>query len=586
MRSLLSLSATRSRRGLAVLAAVLATLTTGCEFITGVPKVVSVDVSLSPNDSLPARAQGQAIAAVHGKGDRNLTNSSKISIGFESSNPAVATVNASSGALTTVSEGTTIITATARGVKGSATLVVTQEIPVRVDAPPPTVHLNERVQLVITPIGATGQALGKRAVTITSTNTNVVTVETDNTTTGTFVKGVTVGQATVTGSVQGVPFNTVITVQPPSVAKVTGALQKGKNELLETESNQIAVSLFAADNAPISTAGQTITYSSNDQTVATVNPQSGVVTGVRQGTTTIDIAVAGTSARGSVAITVLPIPAKEIRFGNRAPFIRLGSNGTGVPSSRVAVPADSLGRAILNRQVQYKSTDPSVFSVTSLGTVVGQKLGQALLIASVDNGAVADTIKLTVTPVPIAVVQVLPIQANITAGQTQRFTATLTDSLGVTVSGRPITWTSSNSVAVPVDQTGLVTGVSAATAVISAITDAVPGLPGSQIGQAQVLVLPIPIATIDVQPTTVTLSLRSSPATVVSVTPRDANGAALFGRTANISVQSDDPSVASGDAQGNIRGFKQGTAKLTYQALDQNLQPQGQPTVVIVTVTQ
>jgi len=581
MRSLVPLPATWARRGLAAIGVAMLALTTGCDFILGVPSVTRVDVALSPSDTLKAQTAGQATATVF-DGSKIITNNTKITVGYASSNSAIATVNPSTGVITAIAPGTTIISATAHGKKGERTLTVTPEPVKNVVVTPPTLFLNGHVQLVITALGVNGNNLGARQATVASGNSNVVVVErTDTTTNGVFLRAVNVGATVITGTVEGVPFSVPVTVQPPQVGCVKGALQKGSNTLLETESNQIAVQLFAADcTTPVPTAGQTISFVSNDQTVATVNPQTGVVTGVRQGGTTVDISVVGTTAKGGVPITVLPIPAVEIKFGIRAPFIRLGSNGLGVPSSRVAVPADSLGRQITNRTVSYRSTDPSVFTVSSLGTVVGQKLGTALLIASADNGKVADTLNLTVTPVPITGIRVSPQSVNISAGQTQQFTATLTDSLGVTVTGRTVTWQSSNPVAIPIDATGKATGVSNAggTATITAVTDVVPGQPAQIAGQASILVTPTPIATIDVQPITVNISLRTANGTTISVIPRDAAGNALIGRTGSIVPTSDNPAVANSDASGNVRAFTQGVAHITFQAYDLNQQPQGAPT--------
>ena len=563
--------ATPVRRGLVVLSAALLALTTGCNFILGVPEVTSVDVNLQPKDSIAVGGTTNAVVTVHGSGGKILNIAgTKLTVAFASNNPSVAVVNSTTGVITAAGEGTATISATVRSHTGTTTVVVTPEVPVRVDPQPPTLVLGSgRVQLVITAIGQSGQSLGKRPVTVNSSNTNIVTVETDGTTTGTYLRPVSVGTAQITGNVQGVSFGVNVTVQPQPPARITGQLQKGSNSLLVGESNQVAVSLFAADNSPISTANQSIGFLSEDQTVAAVSP-TGVVTGITPGTTVIDILVTGTTARGFVTITVQPKPARQVIIQNRSPFIRLGSNGTGVPSTRAAVALDSVGQTIPNRLISYRSTDPSVFLVGPLGVVTGQKLGNAKLIASADNGAVADTVALTVTEVPIVNVTVTPLQVpGILPGATQQFTAALTDSLGVTVAGRPVQWQSNNPNAMTIDpNTGLATAISPGNVTISAIAFVVPGLPGQLAGQASALVLPTPIASIDVQPASVTVKAGSS--TLVAITVKDAKGNILFGRASSIAVTSDAPGIAFGDNQGNVHGVTAGRATITYQALDIN----------------
>jgi uncharacterized protein YjdB len=480
-----------------------------------------------------------------------------------------------------------VISATARDKKGEITIKVTPERVVSVAVTPPTLFLNQRVQLVIDPKGVNGNSLGKRQGTVSSGNQNIVVVESDNTTTGVFLRAVNVGATVITVTVEGVQTTLPVTVQPPLVTKVTGGLQKSDNTIVVGESSQTLVQLFGANNAPISTNGQTISYSSSNQTVATVNSQTGVVTGQQAGSTIITVNVVGLATPGTFQVTVLERPARQVMIQNRSPFVRLGSNGTGVPSQRGAIAFDSNATAIPNKVIQYKSTDPSVFTVSTLGTVTGLKLGTALLVASTDNGAIADTISLTVTPMPIVQVRVTPPQATINAGQTQQFTATLTDSVGVVVTGRTVTWSSSNPVGMPVNASGVATGANNAggTATITATTDIIPGQ-GQISGTASLIVTPTPIATIDVQPTTVTISLRSSSSTIISVIPRDAAGNALVGRAGSINVTPENPAIATGDNLGNIRAFTSGTTHITYQAIDVNGAPQGTPTTITVQVNQ
>ena len=73
MRSLSSLPASWSRRGLTVVGAAMLALTTGCDFILGVPGVDRVVVATSPADSMPAQTQGQATATVYGKNDKTAS---------------------------------------------------------------------------------------------------------------------------------------------------------------------------------------------------------------------------------------------------------------------------------------------------------------------------------------------------------------------------------------------------------------------------------------------------------------------------------------------------------------------------------
>ena len=74
---------------------------------------------------------------------------------------------------------------------------------------------------------------------------------------------------------------------------------------------------------------------------------------------------------------------------------------------------------------------------------------------------------------PVASVSVLPESLDVLVGRRFQFTATARDSRGTTVTGRPITWTSDNPVAATVDPSGLVTGVGAGSASVSATVEGV-----------------------------------------------------------------------------------------------------------------
>src|SRR2546428_8255960 len=100
----------------------------------------------------------------------------------------------------------------------------------------------------------------------------------------------------------------------------------------------------------------------------------------------------------------------------------------------------------------------------------------------------------TVTNVPVASVAVGPASASVTVGQTVQLTATPKDASGNPLSGGVVTWASSNSGLASVNGSGLVTGVAAGTATITATSE-------GQSGLATVTVTNVPVAAVAVRPT-------------------------------------------------------------------------------------
>lgn len=582
MRSLLPFPARALRRGLGVLLMAAAGGTTGCSWITGVPDVTSVDLGVD-NRTIAAGSTSLAVCTIYGKGN-SVVHSTRVICGFSSSNSAIATVNGTTGVIAGVAPGTAVITASARGHTDTVTVTVTDAPPARIDITVPALYLQEACQAVdIRLIDKNGQQLAARTAQVNVSNPSIATVQNAGTTAGVKLCAVTQGSTTMTVTVSGVSQLANVVVAPARVGKAQASLAGGSNTIVENQVASTAVVLFAGDQTTVlSNAGQQFTYTVDDPTIVSVNG-AGIVTGLKPGSTTVRVGIAGSPVTTSFVVTVNPIRAAEVRVTNRGPFVRLSSTGTAVTSLRPAAAFDSLGRAIVNRQIIYKSSDPTIFTVNSIGTVTALKLGTALFIATDQFGQAADTLSLQVTPVPVGSVVITPLQSTINQGETQQLTATVTDSLGVLVTGRTITWTTSNTSAFPVSSTGLVSGIGSGVATIQASTASVPGLPAVVNSQtAQVVVLPTPIATIDVAPTSVTVKAGSS--TTVQIIPRDAKGNQLFNRNGNINVSIDNPAIVAADNQGNILGRQVGTAKITYQALDTNGQPQGAATVITVVV--
>jgi len=81
----------------------------------------------------------------------------------------------------------------------------------------------------------------------------------------------------------------------------------------------------------------------------------------------------------------------------------------------------------------------------------------------------------SVTAVPVASVSVSPATASVQAGLTLQLTATPKDASSSPLSGRAVTWTSSNGGVATVSGTGLVTGVAAGSATITATSEGQSG---------------------------------------------------------------------------------------------------------------
>lgn len=141
----------------------------------------------------------------------------------------------------------------------------------------------------------------------------------------------------------------------------------------------------------------------------------------------------------------------------------------GATATATATGADQHGAAIATGTVTWSVGTPSVASVTSAGVVTGLAAGTTTIVATA--GTTQGQATLTVTLAPVARVTVSPASASIAVGGTQQLTAATLDAGGNALAGRTVAWTTSDATKATVSNTGLVTGVAAGTATITATSE-------------------------------------------------------------------------------------------------------------------
>ena len=221
----------------------------------------------------------------------------------------------------------------------------------------------------------------------------------------------------------------------------------------------------------------------------------------------------------------------------------------GTTAQLTATPKDANGTVLTGRVVTWASSNTAVATVSSTGLVGGVAEGQATITATSEGQS--GTAALTVV-VPVASVTVTPAPATVVIGQTVQLTATPKDANGTVLTGRVVTWASSNTAVATVSSTGLVTGVAQGQTTITATSE-------TKIGTAAITVIPVPIASVAVTPATPTVLLGQT--VQLTATPKDANGNVLSGRV--VTWASDNTTVATVSSTGLVSGVAQGQATIT-----------------------
>src|SRR5438093_3520891 len=230
-----------------------------------------------------------------------------------------------------------------------------------------------------------------------------------------------------------------------------------------------------------------------------------------------------------------------------------------------ATTLDSTGAVLTGRTVTWSSSSTGVATVSGNGLVTGVAAGSATITATSEGHG--GTAVIAVTNAPVASVSVSPASGSVTAGQTAQLTAILKDANGNLLSGRIVTWGSSNTAVASVNGSGLVTGVVAGSATITATSE-------GQSGRAALTVPTVPAASLTVSPASV--SLQSGQTAQLTATARDASGNPLPGRV--MAWSSSDTTIAKVSGSGLVTAKAAGSANVTATS-------EGQSGTAAITVT-
>ena len=229
------------------------------------------------------------------------------------------------------------------------------------------------------------------------------------------------------------------------------------------QSVQLTATPKDANGNPLS--GRTVTWSSNNTAVA-IADVNGNVTAIAAGSATITATSEGQS--GTAAITVTNVPVASVTVTPASASIQQGQT-----IQLTATPKDANGNALTGRVVTWSSSNTAVASVNAGGFVTSGAAGSATITATSEGKS--GTSAITVTSVPVASVTVSPAPGSVQAGQTLQLTATPKDVNGNPLTGRTISWSSSNTSVATVSASGLVTGVVAGSATITATSEGQSG---------------------------------------------------------------------------------------------------------------
>ncbi len=420
----------------------------------------------------------------------------------------------------------------------------------RLDVTPPvlTLVVGGNATLTAKVYGPDDNLLPAAKVFWSTQDPTVVTVDQNG-----IVSGVAAGTAQIAASSGGQSRTIAVTVSQKPIALVR--ITPPATTIAAGQAFQLHGEALDGNGALL--PNRLLEWATNAPNIATVD-NTGLVSGVAVGQATIS--ATGEGKVGTSVITVQPTPVSTITVTPNGGSLPAGSTMT-----FTATPRDANGNPLTGRNLQWRSSNDAVATISAAGLLTAISPGQVTITVSAPNGGPggstpSTSVIVTVLIEPVASAVLVPNPASVQVGKTLNLTVNLLDSGGepLSTAGRNIVWSTSNAAIATVNSSGVVTGVATGTATITA-TITTPGQAGTVQATTQLTVSNQPVASVVVTPSSATVHVGyGRPFTAVA---RDAQGQSLTGRA--IVWTSSNQGIATVDGvTGLVAGVSQGSVQI------------------------
>lgn len=272
-----------------------------------------------------------------------------------------------------------------------------------------------------------------------------------------------------------------------------------------------------------------VIWASSNASVARVN--SGTVTAIKEGITTITASAGGKSATCSVKVSTRVVAVTSITLDKTSLSMKVGETET----ITATVNPDNAS----DKSVVWGSSDVSVATVSD-GTITAKKSGEAII--SAKSGSCIAKCKVTIT-VSTESITLDKTSLSLVVGETAQLTATVKPD---DATDKNVAWASSDESVAKVSN-GKVTAVKSGKATITAKC-------GDKIAECAVTVT-VPTGSVTLDKTTLSLAVGETEQLTATVKPDDATDK-------NVTWTSSDESVAK-VVNGKVTAVKSGKATIT-----------------------
>ncbi len=384
------------------------------------------------------------------------------------------------------------------------------------------------IYYTVSPKNATNQT-----VIWKSENTKVATVDNG------VVKGVSKGSTVISATTNnGISASVSIVVRKQMPTSI--ALEDKGFELTIGDKIQLPYEV-KPENADV----DTLIWSTSDPSVVSIN-EKGYIEALKTGTSKITVQTQN-GIKSDVTITVKSsvVEVTSVKLNKTSTSIYVGES----ERLRATVSPDDA----TTKKVTWKSSDPSVATVTTSGIVKGIKDGSATITATSTNGKKASCKVIVSTKVvEVTSLSFKNSSVNIKTNEKAKLEVVINPS---DATDKTITYTSNNTGVATVDKNGMVTGKKAGTVTITAKSS------NGKTATCKVTVSDVTIEVISIalKPSSLSIDVGKTKTIGVSFNPSNATNQVVTWTSSN-------KDIATVSSEGVVKGVKPGSATITAKS--------------------
>ena len=442
-------------------------------------------------------------------------NATDKSISYKSSDASVASVD-ENGVVTALKAGSATVTATAKsGEKDSIKITVKQAV-TSISLSEDAITIDKGRKLTLTPT----------LLPLDATETDIEWKSSDK-------KIASVSRGTISARRVGTCVITATAESGVSVSCTVVVTQPVEDVSIPSRKTLYTGDIYAIipEIEPSNATDKTITYKSSDASVASVD-ENGVVTAHKAGSATVT-ATAKSGEKDSIKITVKQPVTSVTLSESFASF----DKGRKLTLTAALLPLDAT-----EKDVEWKSSDKKIASVSSKGVVSARKAGTCIITATTENGLAASCTIVVTQPVEDVS---LPSRKTIYVGDAYALVPEIKPS---NATDKTIFYRSSDDTVASVDENGVVTAHKAGSATVTA---------AAKNGEKDSIKITVkqPVTSVILSETFVTLDKDKKLTLTASLLPLDATDK-------DVEWKSSDKKIAS-VSRGTVSARKAGTCVIT-----------------------